>query len=250
MSLVARVAVSSVLAAAWLSASEQCGLPEEVIRRLIHYQAWSVFWMGIQPEVPNTQEMKVLRNGREWLVYSVPSRTVYGITESSISSRTCWHSKDWLKCMADQRSPMEASSISDLLLGKVKPAAPVDISSICTFSLTVPIAQTIWRPSEANQQKEQLLKLLGAEVSLAVNHLGTIRDAVSSNFNVDDPQIWVVVDIVEPSGGLDRLLVGVDVHYVVPPRMTVAVVRFGASNENPLVDRILRDPLRLPVKSR
>lgn len=252
MSIVVRVAISCFVAGRSLLASEQCGLPDEAVRRLVHYQEWSVYWMGsvywrgTETEVPSTEQLKVLKNGPAWLVYSEPNRTAYRITDSTVSAKTCWQHRNWVECLTDLRTPPDASSISDLLLGKVESAGPIDTRSVCSFSLKVPPTQRRWHPSEETEQKQQLLGLLSSEVSRAVKHFGAVQGAVCSNFNVYDPEIWVIVDIVPPSGNPNQFLVGVSIDHSVPPRMTAAVVRSVTASDATLVQRIRRDSLQLP----
>lgn len=250
MSEILRLALVWFLSGALLQGAGQCGVSDKAVQQLIHYQAWSEYWMDTGQERSKYQEFRVLRSGTAWLVYSVPDRTAYRITESAVSAKTCWHHNEWMKCLAELRTPLEASTVSDLLLGKVKPAGPLDTGSICTFSLTVPPTEAKWRPSEESERKQQLLLLMGEEVSRAVTTLGTVQRSFCNNFNVDDPQIWAVVIIVGGTGISERLLVGVEVDHTIPIRMTASIIRGVASIDARLVQRIRRDSLRLTLKSR
>jgi hypothetical protein len=255
--MIKRLGLSWSLLAAALTAGEQCSLPDEAVRQLIHYQAWSHYWLdawdeywrraGVSGifEVPNKQEVKVLRDGTSWLIYSVPYQTVYRISHSGVSSSTCWHLRDWIKCLAERRASVQASSLSDLLLGRVRPAGPFDPAEICTFSLTVPPGLHKWSPSEDNDQKQQVRRLIKDEVERALEYFPTIGRMISNNFNVADPRVWVIVDVIDPAGAPDRLLVGVEIHQAEPVRVGVSTIHSVGSEYASLVNKILRDPLEL-----
>jgi hypothetical protein len=255
--MIKRLALSWSLLAAALTATEQCSLPDKAIRRLIHYQAWSHYWLeawyeyrraaGVTAvfEVPKNQDLKVLRDGAAWLVYSLPYQTVYRISDSGVSSSTCWHLRDWMKCLADNRVPMLPPSLSDILLGKMRPAGPFDPREICTFALTVPPGLGEWNPSEESGPKQQLMRLLRDEVRRALKYFPTIQRITCNNFNLDDPRVWAIVDVIDPAGIADRLLVGVEIGHGEPIRVGVSTVHSVGSEHAPLVERILRDPLEL-----
>lgn len=257
MSMIKRLALSWSLLATAFPASEQCRLPDKAVRQLIHYQAWSHYWLdawyeyrraaGVPGvfEVPENQEQKVLRDGAAWLVYSVPYQTVYRISDSGVSSSTCWHLNDWVKCLAGARAPILPSSLSDLLLGKVRPPAPLDPREVCTFSLTLPEGLGQWRPSEQSPRKQQLSRLLSEEVRRALQYYPTIERIVCNNFNLDDPRAWAIVDVIDPAGTPDRRLLGLEIDHGEPVRVGVSTIHSVGSEHALLVKKILRDPLEL-----
>lgn len=241
-----RILLLCVLSANWLAGSPKCGLPDSYIDLVFHYEAWSDYWIGATRFTRLSQQsFRVFKEEATTLVYLTEARTVFRISDGRVSAVTCGEGQDWLQCLRRLRNPIAVGSLSDLLLGKVRPAPELSPQTVCSFSLPFPESSRDWAPSPPGERKREILRALSAEMTTAASYWGAVETLVCNNFNVEDPEVWGYAEMLDGSGEASRLLIGVRVNGMGPVRATAFVMRPPTADDGSLLRKIQRDPIEL-----
>jgi hypothetical protein len=202
--------------------------------------------MGTKWSVAN-EEFRVFKDETTTLLYLVQAGAVFKVSANHVSVRTCGDRQSWLECLRESRNSIGASSATELLLGKIKSAPPVSRESVCSFSLSVPESRREWAPSPPGDRKREILQALSSEMTRAARYFGKVRSIVCNNFNVDDPEVWGLAEITDKTGEMDHLLIGVHISGTSPIQVTASFMRCPADNDGPLIRKIQRDVLDVPI---
>ena len=164
--------------------------------RVQREKTWYSAQRGVYPvTVPGPKWKSWLRGDQDRLM------------SSSCDSKSADSGRECLKRRVQEFTG--SPSFGDLLLGiGVNPAAPVHISEDDVIKCALPTTLVDrWEPSPDSPKKRQLRAKIAIEVRKQAGDWGELRNAYVNNFNVDDPNVYAIADVVNDDGEEERAFI-------------------------------------------
>ena len=191
--------------------AETCEVPTVYREILLHHLAWTHKWWNVryldQPEV----HMYMTKSSTQVIWYEAISQTTFtqSLTGSENDLRAVACKLTPLECIKMQLgNPVRQQTVPERLIGIAPPTKDSRLREEDILECTVPIDRVQpWDPSPDSPQKEVVIDRISTEVQKQAGYAGRMLSAFCNDFNVADPGVYAVADVIRADGSKERLVI-------------------------------------------